>query len=208
MQFLGVFTNPAFGWNDVSWLRTIRRSCRYSSRASCIPTMHEKRSITESMESSCRTMADDSSMEGSDTRRASRDGRGGSGGECPLLVDSGVRHGADVLKALALGAKAVLLGRPYAYAMASHGEEGVRASHPLDDGGNRSAARAMRTDIDLLRKPVAACRLGSQPGGILSSTSSPSVTMISSETGVRLPSDRISEKAKRTSRQRRFPEES
>ena len=43
-----------------------------------------------------------------------------------ILLDSGVRHGADVLKALALGAKAVLLGRPYAYALASHGEEGVR----------------------------------------------------------------------------------
>jgi isopentenyl diphosphate isomerase/L-lactate dehydrogenase-like FMN-dependent dehydrogenase len=36
-----------------------------------------------------------------------------------------VRGGADVIKALALGAKAVLVGRPYAYAMASHGEAGV-----------------------------------------------------------------------------------
>jgi isopentenyl diphosphate isomerase/L-lactate dehydrogenase-like FMN-dependent dehydrogenase len=43
----------------------------------------------------------------------------------PLLIDSGVRHGADVIKAIALGAKGVLIGRPYAYAMASHGDEGV-----------------------------------------------------------------------------------
>jgi isopentenyl diphosphate isomerase/L-lactate dehydrogenase-like FMN-dependent dehydrogenase len=42
-----------------------------------------------------------------------------------VLIDSGVRHGADVLKARALGAAAVLLGRPYAYALAAHGEAGV-----------------------------------------------------------------------------------
>jgi len=42
-------------------------------------------------------------------------------------VDGGVRGGADVVKALALGAEAVLLGRPYAYGLAVGGEEGVRA---------------------------------------------------------------------------------
>jgi lactate 2-monooxygenase len=43
----------------------------------------------------------------------------------PVLMDSGIRRGADVLKALALGATAVLVGRPYAYAMAVAGELGV-----------------------------------------------------------------------------------
>ena len=43
-----------------------------------------------------------------------------------MLFDSGVRTGADVLKALALGAKAVLLGRPYVWGLALDGEEGVR----------------------------------------------------------------------------------
>ena len=47
--------------------------------------------------------------------------------DLPLLVDGGVRGGADVVKALALGADAVLLGRPYAYGLAVGGEEGVRA---------------------------------------------------------------------------------
>ena len=42
-----------------------------------------------------------------------------------LLFDSGVRCGSDVLKALALGAKAVCLGRPYMYGLAIGGEEGV-----------------------------------------------------------------------------------
>jgi isopentenyl diphosphate isomerase/L-lactate dehydrogenase-like FMN-dependent dehydrogenase len=47
------------------------------------------------------------------------------GPEAVVLMDGGIRRGADVLKALALGADAVLLGRPYAYALAVGGQEGV-----------------------------------------------------------------------------------
>lgn len=47
------------------------------------------------------------------------------GGQIPVLMDSGIRRGADVVKALALGARAVLLGRPYAYALAVAGEAGI-----------------------------------------------------------------------------------
>jgi lactate 2-monooxygenase len=48
------------------------------------------------------------------------------GGRIPVLFDSGIRGGADAFKALALGATAVLLGRPYVYGLALRGEEGVR----------------------------------------------------------------------------------
>jgi lactate 2-monooxygenase len=48
------------------------------------------------------------------------------GGRAPVLLDSGVRGGADVFKARALGASAVLLGRPYAYGLAVGGAAGVR----------------------------------------------------------------------------------
>ncbi|HEV2458879.1 MAG TPA: alpha-hydroxy-acid oxidizing protein, partial [Ktedonobacterales bacterium] len=48
------------------------------------------------------------------------------GGRVPVLFDSGIRRGADVIKALALGAKMVLLGRPYVYGLALGGESGVR----------------------------------------------------------------------------------
>jgi isopentenyl diphosphate isomerase/L-lactate dehydrogenase-like FMN-dependent dehydrogenase len=48
------------------------------------------------------------------------------GDRLDVLFDSGVRTGADVLKALALGAKAVLLGRPYVYGLGLAGEDGVR----------------------------------------------------------------------------------
>jgi lactate 2-monooxygenase len=49
------------------------------------------------------------------------------GEDAVLLMDGGIRRGADVLKALALGADAVLLGRPYAYGLAVGGQEGVEA---------------------------------------------------------------------------------
>jgi lactate 2-monooxygenase len=47
-------------------------------------------------------------------------------GRVPVLFDSGVRGGADVFRALAIGARAVGIGRPYAYGLAAAGEAGVR----------------------------------------------------------------------------------
>jgi lactate 2-monooxygenase len=47
-------------------------------------------------------------------------------GRAVVLFDSGIRRGADVIKAVALGARAVLLGRPYCYGLAAGGEQGVR----------------------------------------------------------------------------------
>ncbi|WP_247002094.1 lactate 2-monooxygenase [Halosolutus gelatinilyticus] len=49
------------------------------------------------------------------------------GDEATVLFDSGVRRGSDVFRAVALGADAVLLGRPYAYGLGIGGEDGVRA---------------------------------------------------------------------------------
>ena len=46
-------------------------------------------------------------------------------GEIPVLFDSGVRRGSDVVKALALGADAVLIGRPFVYGLAVGGQHGV-----------------------------------------------------------------------------------
>jgi isopentenyl diphosphate isomerase/L-lactate dehydrogenase-like FMN-dependent dehydrogenase len=60
------------------------------------------------------------------------------GDKLEVLFDSGVRTGADVVKALALGAKAVLLGRPWVYGLAHAGEDGVR--HVL---------RSLLADLDL-----------------------------------------------------------
>lgn len=59
-------------------------------------------------------------------------------GRVPVLLDSGVRSGADVFRALALGASAVGLGRPYVWGLAVAGEDGVR-----------EVMRNMRADFDL-----------------------------------------------------------
>jgi 4-hydroxymandelate oxidase len=48
------------------------------------------------------------------------------GGRMAILLDGGIRRGTDVLKALALGANAVLIGRPYLWGLAADGEAGVR----------------------------------------------------------------------------------
>jgi isopentenyl diphosphate isomerase/L-lactate dehydrogenase-like FMN-dependent dehydrogenase len=49
------------------------------------------------------------------------------GGRIPILVDSGFRRGTDFFKALALGARAVAIGRPYLWGLASFGQAGVEA---------------------------------------------------------------------------------
>jgi lactate 2-monooxygenase len=58
--------------------------------------------------------------------------------EVPVLFDSGVRSGADAVKALALGARAVLVGRPWVWGLALAGEEGVR-----------TVLRGLLADLDL-----------------------------------------------------------
>jgi lactate 2-monooxygenase len=54
-----------------------------------------------------------------------QDIRAAVGEEATVLMDSGIRTGADVFTALALGADAVLLGRPYMYGLAVAGQRGV-----------------------------------------------------------------------------------
>jgi L-lactate dehydrogenase (cytochrome) len=47
------------------------------------------------------------------------------GGQAPVLVDGGIRRGGDILKAICMGAQAILLGRAYAYGLAAEGGAGV-----------------------------------------------------------------------------------
>jgi L-lactate dehydrogenase (cytochrome) len=47
------------------------------------------------------------------------------GGQVEVLMDGGIRRGSDAVKAICLGARAVLCGRAYAYALAAAGEAGV-----------------------------------------------------------------------------------
>ena len=60
------------------------------------------------------------------------------GDDVEVLVDGGIRNGLDVCKALALGAKAVMIGRPWAWAVAGQGERGVKR-----------VLRTMRADMEV-----------------------------------------------------------
>ena len=52
-------------------------------------------------------------------------------GRIPVIIDGGFRRGTDVFKALALGADAVAIGRPYLWGLAAFGQEGVKAALDL-----------------------------------------------------------------------------
>jgi 4-hydroxymandelate oxidase len=72
----------------------------------------------------------------------------GVGGRIPVMLDSGVRRGTDVLMALALGAKAVLIGRPYVYGLAIGGAKGVeRVISILRDELERAMALTGRRSL-------------------------------------------------------------
>jgi 4-hydroxymandelate oxidase len=68
------------------------------------------------------------------------------GGALPVLVDGGIRRGTDVLKAMALGASAVLVGRPYVYGPGQCGRPGRRpcAAPAARRTGNRHGAHRLR----------------------------------------------------------------
>ena len=79
-----------------------------------------------------------------------------------VLFDSGIRTGSDVLKAVALGAKAVLVGRPYVYGLAMGGEEGVRhvlnclladTDSSLANLGRKSIGEITREDLRVVQQP-------------------------------------------------------
>lgn len=79
-----------------------------------------------------------------------------------VLFDSGIRTGSDVLKAVALGAKAVLVGRPYVYGLAMGGEEGVRhvlnclladTDSSLANLGRKSISEITREDLRVVQQP-------------------------------------------------------
>lgn len=77
-------------------------------------------------------------------------------GKADVLLDGGVRRGTDILKALALGAKSVLVGRPIYYALAANGELGVLQAFDL-----------LRDELDLALALCGVHRADSIPSDIL-----------------------------------------
>jgi lactate 2-monooxygenase len=125
-EFVGVFTNPRLTWEDLEFLRSRTtlpialkgvlhpddaRAAREHGMDAVVVSNHGGRQI-------------DGEIASLDALPAIVDA---VGGELEVLLDSGVRTGADVFKALALGADAVLVGRPWVWGLAVGGEEGVVA---------------------------------------------------------------------------------
>jgi L-lactate dehydrogenase (cytochrome) len=76
-----------------------------------------------------------------------------------VLIDSGVRRGSDVVKACALGARAVMFGRPYLYGLGAAGELGVDwVVNYFNSGITRTMALVGATDLASLRGKVSARR--------------------------------------------------
>lgn len=79
-------------------------------------------------------------------------------GNIPVLMDSGIRRGSDIIKAMALGAKAVLVGRPLMYGLVAAGQLGVKEvlQHMLADlditMGLSGQSSVSRLDTSILRK--------------------------------------------------------
>ena len=61
------------------------------------------------------------------------------GDQIEVLLDGGVRRGSDVVKAVALGAKAVMIGRAYLWGLAANGQAGVENVLDIIRGGIESA---------------------------------------------------------------------
>lgn len=123
-EFLSIYVNPAFTWDDLSKIRAQTH----------LPLLVKGITHPEDVREAVQRGADGviisnhggRQVDGSvTTLDALVDARAVVGDSYPLLLDSGIRHAADVVKALALGANAVLIGRPYAYALAVGGQAGV-----------------------------------------------------------------------------------
>ncbi len=125
-QFVVQFSNPELRWDDLEFLRAatdlplLIKGILHPEDAS----MAAERGIDGIVVSNHGGRQIDGEIAALDALPGVADA---VGDDLAVLVDSGVRSGADVFKALALGADAVLIGRPYLWGLALGGEAGVLA---------------------------------------------------------------------------------
>jgi lactate 2-monooxygenase len=123
---LAMFPNLALRWEDLAWLRALTT---LPVLAKGVLTAHDAmRAFDAGVDGIVVSNHGGRQVDGAiASLDALHDVRSAVGPDAPVLMDGGIRGGADVLKALALGANAVLLGRPYVYGLAVGGQPGVEA---------------------------------------------------------------------------------
>jgi len=123
-HYLGVLSNPALSWDDLGWLR----------EQTSMPIVVKGIQHPDDAREAARRDLDGIVVSNHGGRQV--DGALGSldalpaiaeatGNDLAILFDSGIRNGSDAIKALALGADAVCLGRPYVWGLALEGQAGV-----------------------------------------------------------------------------------
>jgi lactate 2-monooxygenase len=136
-QWAWQFANPAITWDDLAWLREITdlpivlKGILHPDDAR-LAVEHGVQGVLVSNHGGRQVDGAIGALDALPGVVAAVDGR------CEVLFDSGIRSGADALKALALGARAVLLGRPYMWGLALGGQAGVA-----------EVLRSLLADLDL-----------------------------------------------------------
>jgi isopentenyl diphosphate isomerase/L-lactate dehydrogenase-like FMN-dependent dehydrogenase len=123
-HYLGVLSNPSLNWDDLEWLRGITSLPIVLKGIQHVDDAREavKRGVDGIVVSNHGGRQVDGAIGSLDALAPIAEA---SGDELTILFDSGVRSGSDVIKALALGADAVCLGRPYIWGLALDGQDGV-----------------------------------------------------------------------------------
>jgi len=122
--FLGVYSNPSLSWEHIRTLRD-RTTLPVVLKGILHPD-DARRAVGEGIDGIVVSNHGGRQVDGSiGSLDALVDIRAAIGRDYPVILDSGIRSGADVFKALALGADAVTLGRPHLYGLALDGAQGV-----------------------------------------------------------------------------------
>lgn len=122
MQWAKIFGNP-LTWDDLPWLRSLTK-LPLIVKGICHPD-DARRAIDGGVDGIYCSNHGGRQANGGLAAIDFLPGVVKASGNTPVLFDSGVRSGTDVIKALALGAKAVGIGRPYAYGLALDGTAGI-----------------------------------------------------------------------------------
>ena len=123
--FTGIYSRPSLTWEDIPF---IRQHTKLPILLKGIMRADDaKRAVDEGIDGIIVSNHGGRQVDGSiSTLEALPNVVDAVNNQIPVLMDSGIRSGSDIFKALALGAKAVCIGRPYVYGLAIDGEAGVR----------------------------------------------------------------------------------